>query len=359
VVIVNGGLGPTVDDLSQEVAAEAAGVELVMNEDWLERIEAFYTARGRVMPPNNCKQAMLPEGAELIDNPIGTACGFAVDVGRARFYFTPGVPREIHRMLDDELIPRLLARSGARGVVRLKRFHSFGLGESRVDQMLSGVEALAPSGEVKLGFQAHYPQLETKLFARGEDEAGVQARLAPVEDAVRERLGAYLLAEDEDTLEGVLLARLRAAGDTLAVAECGTHAAVAGRLVAADPAGAVFQRGAVGATPAALARALALDAMGGDGGVQAAARFAAAVRETSGTSHGLAVLVEPGQERAEGWVHLAISLADGAPMARSACIVGGAQRVRAGGVEMGLDGLRRGLAGLSLADPIDFEKQSS
>ena len=80
VVIVNGGLGPTVDDLSQEVAAEAAGVGLVLNEAWLENIQSFYAARGRVMPPNNRKQAMLPEGAEFIDNPVGTACGFAIDM---------------------------------------------------------------------------------------------------------------------------------------------------------------------------------------------------------------------------------------------------------------------------------------
>ena len=95
-VIVNGGLGPTVDDLSQEVAAEAAGVELVLDEAWLANIESFYAARGRIMPPNNRKQAMLPQGCEFIDNPIGTACGFALDIGNARFFFTPGVLSLIH-----------------------------------------------------------------------------------------------------------------------------------------------------------------------------------------------------------------------------------------------------------------------
>src|SRR5688500_19434100 len=87
-VIVNGGLGPTVDDLSQEIAARAAGVDLVLSEAWVARMEDFFSRRSRVMPPNNRKQAMLPEGAELIDNPVGTACGFAVDIGKARFFFT-------------------------------------------------------------------------------------------------------------------------------------------------------------------------------------------------------------------------------------------------------------------------------
>ena len=111
-VIVNGGLGPTVDDLSQEIAAQAAGVDLVLHEGWLARMEEMFQRRSRVMPPNNRKQAMLPATAEMIDNPVGTACGFAIDIGKARFFFTPGVPRELHRMLEEQIIPRLLARSG-------------------------------------------------------------------------------------------------------------------------------------------------------------------------------------------------------------------------------------------------------
>src|SRR5213082_3825026 len=170
-VIVNGGLGPTVDDLSQEVAAQAAGVELALNETWLAKMEDFFRRRSRVMPPNNRKQAMLPTTAEVIDNPIGTACGFAVTIGRARFFFTPGVPREMRRMLDEQVIPRLLKLGGITGVTKLKRFHSFGIGESRADELLAGIPGLAIDGDIKLGFQAHYPQLETKLAARGTDEA--------------------------------------------------------------------------------------------------------------------------------------------------------------------------------------------
>jgi nicotinamide-nucleotide amidase len=356
-VIVNGGLGPTVDDLSQEVAAEAAGAELVLHNSWLENIQNFYAARGRVMPPNNRKQAMLPQGAQFIDNPIGTACGFAVDIESARFFFTPGVPRELHRMLDEQIIPRLLKLSGVQGMVRLERFHSFGLGESRVDDMLQGVEQLAVAGEVKLGFQAHYPQLETKLFARGIDAAELDARLAPVVAVVRERLGAYIVAEDEGTLEGSVLGGLERSKGTLAVAECGTHGAVAGRLVAADPDGKVFQRGGLGATVAAMARALALQDEATDASEEMAARFAEAVRSSSATSHGLAVLIGPGERNAEGWAYIAISTEGAATATRSACFVGGPGRVRVGGVEMGLDCLRRALHGLSIHDLVDFEKR--
>src|SRR5512147_2402770 len=201
-VIVNGGLGPTVDDLSQEIAAQAAGVELVLNDEWLTRMEEFFKKRSRVMPPNNRKQAMLPSTAEIIDNPIGTACGFALDIGKARFFFTPGVPRELRRMLEEQIIPRLLAKSGLQTTIFLKRFHSYGLGESHVDALLTGVEALVPDNSVKLGFRAHYPQLETKLTARGRDMDDIRRKLEPVERELRTRLGNFILAKDDQTLEG-------------------------------------------------------------------------------------------------------------------------------------------------------------
>ena len=260
-------------------------------------------------------------------------------------------------MLDDEIIPRLLAMSGIQSVVSLERFHSFGLGESRVDNMLKGVEDLAEGGDVKLGFQAHYPQLETKLFARGATAEEVERRVAPVVQAVRETLGSYLLAEGTQTLEGVILDELGESGATLAVAEHGTNGAVAGRLAAADPRGAVFQRGALGATIAALGHALGLTDVGAEPGLEVVGRSADAVREGSGTDLGLAVSVVAEEKPGEGWIYIAVSRGDGPAVTRSACIVGGPERVRVGGVEMGLDCLRRLRQGLPTQDPIDFEKQ--
>src|SRR6185312_1974861 len=225
-VIVNGGLGPTVDDLSQEIAARAAGVELVLNEEWLATMEAFFQRRSRVMSPNNRKQAMLPASAEILANPIGTACGFAMDIGKARFFFTPGVPRELRRMLEEQIIPRLLARGGAPSAIKLKRFHSYGLGESHVDAMLEGVEALVPDGSAKLGFRAHYPQIETKLTVRGADEADIERKLGPVVAEVRKRLGNFIMAEDDDTLEGVILERLAGESGSLAIVEMFTSGGI-------------------------------------------------------------------------------------------------------------------------------------
>ena len=246
-VIVNGGLGPTVDDLSQEIAAKAAGDELVLNQEWLTTMTAYFARRSRVMSANNKKQAMLPSTAEILDNPIGTACGFAMDIGKARFFFTPGVPREVRRMLEEQVIPRILARSGTQTAIRLKRFHSYGLGELHVDQLLTGVEELVPDGSAKLGFRAHYPQIETKLTVRGADDADIEKKLAPVVAEVRKRLGNFILAEDDDSLEGVILKALRDSGGSLALVETFTGGQMAARFSPQPGAEKVFRRAHRGA----------------------------------------------------------------------------------------------------------------
>jgi nicotinamide-nucleotide amidase len=360
-VIVNGGLGPTVDDLSQEIAARAAGVDLVLDEGWLARMEEFFRRRNRVMSANNKKQAMLPQGAEILDNPIGTACGFAMEIGRARFFFTPGVPRELHRMLEEQVIPRLLARAGAPGVIRLKRFHSYGLGESHVDQLLSGVEALAPDGSIKLGFRSHYPQIETKLTVHGVDADDVAGKLAPVVEEVRRRLGNFILAEDNGTLEGVVLEALAARGGSLAVVETFTGGQIAARLAPLPGAEKVFRRGLVARDPAAIAAALGLDGalLAGETSRETAEKVAQAMRAETGSSHALAVLIEidDGPDRIDfgGSIHLAIADGEGAQSRRSR-IYGGRDWVRLGAVELGLDCLRRYLAGLPVTERTDFER---
>ena len=359
-VIVNGGLGPTVDDLSQEIAAKAAGVELALSEEWLARMEAYFARRSRVMPPNNRKQAMLPAGGEVIDNPIGTACGFAVDIGKARFFFTPGVPREMRRMLEEQVIPRLLAKSGMQTAVYLKRFHSYGIGESHADTLLAGVTELAPDGSVKLGFRAHYPQLETKLTVRGRDMDDIRAKLEPCEREVRKRLGNFVLAEDDRTLEGVVLAELEKRAGTLTLVETFTSGQIAARIAHLPGAEKVFRRGVVARDVDEVSAAAGLPR----GALQEISRetaeaVATAAQKSSGASHALAVLIDldEGADRIEfaGTICLAIAGEDGVSSRRSR-IVGGRDWVRLGAVEMGLDCLRRYLQGLPVVERIDFEK---
>jgi nicotinamide-nucleotide amidase len=303
----------------------------------MQRMTESYARRGRVMPANNKKQAMLPEGAEFIDNPIGTACGFAVTIGKARFLFTPGVPREMRRMLDEQVIPRLLKLGGITGVTRLKRFHSFGIGESRADEMLAGIPGLAIDGEIKLGFQAHFPELETKLAARGGSEAELAAKLAPVEAEVRRRLGNFVVAEDDGSLERAVLERLKAGGHTLAIGETFTSGAIANRIAPLPGAEAVFKKGVIAADVAADK-----------------------LRAESGASHALAVLMQldDGPDRPDFGATVTVQIADAKGVVqRVARLVGGREWTRTGASELGLDCLRRHLTGLPVDERVDFERR--
>lgn len=354
-VIVNGGLGPTVDDLSQEIAAQAAGVDLVLHEAWLARMQDFFSKRARTMPPNNVKQAMLPATAEMLDNPVGTACGFALDIGKARFFFTPGVPRELRRMLEEQVIPRILARSGAPAAIHLKRFHSYGLGESHVDQLLTGVEALDPTGGVKLGFRAHYPQLETKLTVRGTNMDDVHRKLDPVVQEVRRRLGNFIIAEDDQTLEGVILEALTAQNGTLTVLETFTGGQIAARIAHLPGAERVFRHGTISRHLDHLF-GVTLPPQLDQSTTEAVAR---AAREHTGATHALVVLIEldDGADRIDfgGTIWIGVVTADRIEFRRSR-ILGGREWVRLGAVELSLDCLRRFLHGLPVVERIDFEK---
>jgi nicotinamide-nucleotide amidase len=357
-VIVNGGLGPTIDDLSQEIAARAAGVELVLSDEWLTTMEAFFLRRSRVMSPNNKKQAMLPQTAEILDNPIGTACGFAMDIGKARFFFTPGVPRELRRMLEEQIIPRLLARRGAPTAIQLKRFHSYGLGESHVDALLEGVEALVPDGSAKLGFRAHYPEIETKLTVRGADRTDIEAKLEPVVAEIRKRLGNFILAEDDDTLEGVILKALQRQDGSLAVVETFTSGQIAARFAPLPGAERVFRRGLVARDIGELWDALRLT-VPPEITRDSAEAVAEAARRQSGASHALAVLIDldDGPDRIDFGGTICIGIAtETATESRRSRILGGREWVRLGAVELGLDCLRRQLYGLPVTERIDFER---
>lgn len=358
-VIVNGGLGPTVDDLSQEVAAQAAGVELELHEPWLARLEAFYKSRGRQMPPNNRKQAMLPVGCEFIDNPIGTACGFSVNISNTPFYFTPGVPREMRRMIDEQVIPRILESSGLQIVTALKRFHSFGVGESRADQMLKDIEQLAPEGAVKLGFQSHYPQLETKLAARAKNHDELARVLAPVEKKVRECLGNFILCEDNNSVERVVLDLLQAKAESLSTMEMSTGGAVSKRLINADNHANVMRRGITSRHINELADSVGLDNIQSVN-LDNAAALAVQLREQSTSSYSMVLLLSPdpvNEALGSGAdIFIAIVTPDGTAQ-RQARLMGGNEWVQLGSAEMAIDCLRRHLLALPIEEKIDFEQQ--
>jgi nicotinamide-nucleotide amidase len=312
------------------------------------------------MPENNKKQAMLPEGAEFIDNPIGTACGFAVDIGEARFYFTPGVPKELYRMLDEQVIPRLQKIRGIEIVTRVKRFHTFGIGESRADQMLHGIEEMVPEKRVKLGFQSHYPQLETKLTAQGESEESLDQLLQPVEAAVRERLGNFIICEDNQTMEGNILAHLESIGGSVSVGEMHSAGEITLRLLSVSDYSGQVRRGIISLDYREIGDFLGLeDANGTEPGQEQAGEVAGLLRKTTEASHGLAVLVSlvPADETGSVAGDVFIGISDGESVqTRVARLPGNPGWIRAGASEMGLDCLRRFLFGQPVHEMIDFEQ---
>lgn len=212
VLIVNGGLGPTSDDLSALAAAKACGVELVERADWLARMEAYFAERGRPMAPSNRKQAQIPANAEMLDNPVGTACGFALQLNKCQMFFTPGVPSEFKVMVEQQIVPRLRQRFTLPPPPLCLRLTTFGTSESDLAAELDGMP-LPP--EVVLGYRSSSPIIELKL-------TGPESRRAEMEQAwrrVREVAGDNCIFEGTAGLPAMLTQRLNQQGLKLALSE--------------------------------------------------------------------------------------------------------------------------------------------
>lgn len=212
VLIVNGGLGPTSDDLSAQAAATACGVELVEHAEWMARIEAYFAERGRPMAASNRKQAQIPANAEMLDNPVGTACGFALKLNRCMMFFTPGVPSEFKVMVEQQIVPRLRQRFTLPAPPLCLRLTTFGTSESDLAAELDGM--LLPP-DVVLGYRSSSPIIELKL-------TGPVAQRAAMEQAwerVRQVAGDNTLFEGTLGLPAVLTQRLNQQGLKLALSE--------------------------------------------------------------------------------------------------------------------------------------------
>src|SRR5262245_28631119 len=200
VIVATGGLGPTTDNLTAAAVATAMGVPIVRDADAREAIRRRFEAAGRTMSPTNEKQADFPEGAEVLANPVGTAPGFAVTLGGCRAFFLPGVPREMKRIFGDHLVPRVAKL--APHLTFQVRLKTFGLPGAVVGEKLVGIEAAFPG--VRLGYRAHFPEIEVKVHAtaKSHDDARVLADAASNE--VRARLGDVVYGEGDDTFAEVV-----------------------------------------------------------------------------------------------------------------------------------------------------------
>lgn len=239
-VIVNGGLGPTIDDLTAEILAAVAGVPLEEHPDAVTHLEGWCARRNLALNAANLKQAMLPRGAAIVDNPIGSAVGFEMTLGDCRVICTPGVPGELAAMLDIVVadLSRRLSQPAGRSILRLQ---TFGLGESTAQQVISDAVDDWPE-EVELGFRAGAPQMEIKLTVQ-------DAAALPAQQRCRERLesliGDHIIGEGDTLLAERVLQLLRERGATLSTAESCTGGLIASMLTRIPGSSDAFHAGFV------------------------------------------------------------------------------------------------------------------
>ena len=193
VIIFNGGLGPTTDDATTEAVCRVLGVQPVLLEDWLEHIREWHRQKNREMPESNQKQALIPEGAEMIVNPFGTACGYHVRINRAHCFFTPGVPQELNAMFSDTIRPYLLTHFLNDSQTVVKRLFTFGSTESGLQDKIG---AASFPEHIVIGYRACYPTIEIKIIGHAAAQADFEAAVATVKGII----GDYIYLEDEGNL---------------------------------------------------------------------------------------------------------------------------------------------------------------
>lgn len=227
-VLATGGLGPTVDDITTQAAAEALRRKLMLNKPALKAMEERFQRFGRTMSPHNVKQAYLPSGSTIISNPIGTACGFSLAKSNTLFIFLPGVPREMKRMFEESVIPLIKKEQPETSMVRSPVLKIFGKTESYCNQMLSNL--IKREKEITFAFLPHYPEISLKLTMRGNDKKYIEKKLKTVERTIKKVLGDIVFGKDEEILEEVVGNLLRSKGATISVAESCTGGLITHRL---------------------------------------------------------------------------------------------------------------------------------
>jgi len=226
IIIGTGGLGPTEDDLTSEVVAEFLGCPLVQNEEIAAALRKRFEARRIPWTANNLKQALFPQGAEILPNPVGTAPGFRVSFGENKtLSWLSGVPQEMTAMFDQTVMPWIVAMRGGQDQIFSQAFKVYGLTESKLDDLVKPI-GLEPG--IKLSFRAHYPDLTLRVTVAGASEE--QPRFIETCKRIRQILGSHIYAEGDTTLEQRVGQLLSERHRTLALAESCTGGLISHRI---------------------------------------------------------------------------------------------------------------------------------
>lgn len=349
-VITCGGLGPTQDDITREAIAEVMGVAVQRDPALLAGIEAIFAARGREMSPSNARQADLPEGATPIEQRRGTAPGLICPVGDKVVYALPGVPDELREMVERAVLPDLVARSGERAVIVSRTLRTWGLGESKLAEIvaprLEALDSTGPGAATIAFLASGIEGIKVRLTVKAADAAHAGAILDREEAALRALLGPIVFGVDAETMEHAVGEILVARGLTLAVAESFTGGLIAARAVALAGASR-WLRGAIVAYASEVKHSLLEVPEGPVVSLAAAAAMAEGVRRRLGADVGLATTGVAGPDEQEGiapgTAFVGIALPGAAASAVALNLAGGRDRIRQIGTISALDELRKRL----------------
>ncbi|MFH0976149.1 MAG: competence/damage-inducible protein A [Spirochaetota bacterium] len=291
IALVTGGLGPTTDDLSSEAAAKVAGVKLLLHEESLENIRAIFKKFQRPMTKSNEKQAYFPEGSTIFTNPVGTAPGFSIKIERCNFYFMPGVPFEMKKMLTDHVIPSIIQLQGDKHQHSIvKTISTIGLGESVVGEKVAAV--MDKFKEIKLGLRATFPETLVKLYIRGDNKEKMEEILARATEWVKDQIGPNIISYDGTTMEQMLGSLLQSRAATLAIAESCTGGMISDLITSVPGSSGYFLFSGVTYSNEAKIRVLGVnpDTINRFGAVseETVREMADAARRITGATYGLA-----------------------------------------------------------------------
>jgi len=202
VVLCSGGLGPTADDITRDCVAEVAGAELEFHQAIVDNIQDKFTSFGSTMTENNKRQAMVPKGGIVIENPNGTAPGLMVECDRGIIFCLPGPPHELKPMMENSILAILRERYELNSIIHYRVIHICGMGESKVDQIIK--DLISNSSNPTVGILASPGAVRIRIAAKAETIEAAESLIDPVEEEIHGYFPGIILGTDDDTLEGVV-----------------------------------------------------------------------------------------------------------------------------------------------------------